>query len=163
VDTLAQDPDKTESLCRYHQVNVGTSSWRLATFRSPSPWRRKLPSLSCKPIRRTLLRVTNRQLRDIALNGRNVVDLLKTVPGVIALHTIIALDVQFVTSKCQSCLQRRSGTVFSRIHHIALQLSAMSRNCRFVTTEERSPDSVQLKLGSFASTVTDSETLPTPG
>ncbi|GAC1701414.1 MAG: hypothetical protein NVS9B4_04630 [Candidatus Acidiferrum sp.] len=28
--------------------------------------------------------VTNRQLRDIALNGRNVVDLMKTVPGVIA-------------------------------------------------------------------------------
>src|SRR5882724_331317 len=28
--------------------------------------------------------VTNRQLRDIALNGRNVVDLMRTIPGVIA-------------------------------------------------------------------------------
>ncbi|MCM3881114.1 MAG: Plug and carboxypeptidase regulatory-like domain-containing protein [Vicinamibacterales bacterium] len=28
--------------------------------------------------------VTNKQLRDIALNGRNVVDLMKTIPGVIA-------------------------------------------------------------------------------
>jgi hypothetical protein len=28
--------------------------------------------------------VTNRQLRDIALNGRNIVDLMRTIPGVIA-------------------------------------------------------------------------------
>src|SRR5262249_57397853 len=28
--------------------------------------------------------VTNRQLRDIGLNGRNVVDLMRTIPGVIA-------------------------------------------------------------------------------
>ena len=28
--------------------------------------------------------VTNKQLRDMALNGRNIVDLFKTIPGVIA-------------------------------------------------------------------------------
>jgi len=32
--------------------------------------------------------VTNRQLRDVALNGRNIVDLMKVVPGVIAANTI---------------------------------------------------------------------------
>lgn len=32
--------------------------------------------------------VTNRQLRDIALNGRNVVDLFKTMPGVISQGTV---------------------------------------------------------------------------
>jgi hypothetical protein len=37
--------------------------------------------------------VTNRQLRDIALNGRNVVDLMKTVPGVIAGGTITTSTV----------------------------------------------------------------------
>jgi hypothetical protein len=28
--------------------------------------------------------LTNRQIRDIALNGRNIVDLMRTIPGVIA-------------------------------------------------------------------------------
>jgi hypothetical protein len=37
--------------------------------------------------------VTNRQLRDIALNGRNIADLMKTVPGVIAGGTITTSTV----------------------------------------------------------------------
>ena len=37
--------------------------------------------------------VTNKQLRDIALNGRNVVDLMKLVPGVIAGGTITTSTV----------------------------------------------------------------------
>jgi hypothetical protein len=37
--------------------------------------------------------VTNRQLRDIALNGRNVVDMFKTVPGVIAGGTVTTSTV----------------------------------------------------------------------
>jgi outer membrane receptor protein involved in Fe transport len=43
--------------------------------------------------------VTNRQLRDIALNGRNVVDLLKTVPGVIAAGTITTSTVTNVVGQ----------------------------------------------------------------
>ena len=37
--------------------------------------------------------VTNRQLRDIALNGRNIADLMKLVPGVIAGGTITTSTV----------------------------------------------------------------------
>src|SRR5476649_1003837 len=37
--------------------------------------------------------ITNTQLRDIALNGRNVVDLMKTIPGVIAGGTITTSTV----------------------------------------------------------------------
>ena len=37
--------------------------------------------------------VTNRQLREIALNGRNVVDMFKTVPGVIAGGTVTTSTV----------------------------------------------------------------------
>ncbi len=42
--------------------------------------------------------VTNRQLRDLALNGRNVVDLMKTVPGVIAGTTQTTSTVTNVVS-----------------------------------------------------------------
>jgi hypothetical protein len=42
--------------------------------------------------------VTNRQLRDLALNGRNVVDLMKTVPGVIASNTQTTSTVTNVVS-----------------------------------------------------------------
>src|SRR6185295_18160172 len=42
--------------------------------------------------------VTNRQLRDLALNGRNVVDLMKTVPGVIASTTQTTSTVTNVVS-----------------------------------------------------------------
>ena len=40
--------------------------------------------------------VTNAQLRDIALNGRNVVDLMKTIPGVIAGGTVTSSTVNNV-------------------------------------------------------------------
>ena len=40
--------------------------------------------------------VTNKQLRDIALNGRNIADLFKTIPGVIAGSTITTSTVQNV-------------------------------------------------------------------
>ena len=40
--------------------------------------------------------VTNKQLRDIALNGRNIADLFKTIPGVIAGGTQTTSTVQNV-------------------------------------------------------------------
>ena len=40
--------------------------------------------------------VTNTQLRDIALNGRNVVDLMKTIPGVISGNTVTSSTVNNV-------------------------------------------------------------------
>src|SRR5688572_30497453 len=40
--------------------------------------------------------VTNKQLRDVALNGRNITDLFKTIPGVIAGGTITTSTVQNV-------------------------------------------------------------------
>jgi len=40
--------------------------------------------------------VTNKQLRDIALNGRNISDLFKTIPGIIAGSTITTSTVQNV-------------------------------------------------------------------
>jgi hypothetical protein len=40
--------------------------------------------------------VTNTQLRDLALNGRNVVDLMKTIPGVIAGGTVTSSTVNNV-------------------------------------------------------------------
>ncbi|MEO7190211.1 MAG: carboxypeptidase regulatory-like domain-containing protein [Vicinamibacterales bacterium] len=43
--------------------------------------------------------VTNRQLRDIALNGRNIADLMKLVPGVIAAGTITTSTVTNVVGQ----------------------------------------------------------------
>ena len=40
--------------------------------------------------------VTNKQLRDLALNGRNITDLFKTIPGVMAGGTITSSTVQNV-------------------------------------------------------------------
>ena len=40
--------------------------------------------------------VTNKQLRDVALNGRNIADLFKTIPGVIAGGTLTTSTVQNV-------------------------------------------------------------------
>jgi hypothetical protein len=40
--------------------------------------------------------VTNKQLRDLALNGRNISDLFKTIPGVVAGSTITSSTVQNV-------------------------------------------------------------------
>ena len=43
--------------------------------------------------------VTNKQLRDIALNGRNITDLFKTIPGVVAGSTITSSTVQNVVGQ----------------------------------------------------------------
>lgn len=43
--------------------------------------------------------VTNKQLRDLALNGRNITDLFKTIPGVVAGSTITSSTVQNVVGQ----------------------------------------------------------------
>ena len=43
--------------------------------------------------------VTNRQLRDIALNGRNIVDLMKIVPGVITARSLTTSTVTNVVDQ----------------------------------------------------------------
>ncbi len=43
--------------------------------------------------------VTNKQLRDLALNGRNITDLFKTIPGVVAGGTITSSTVQNVVGQ----------------------------------------------------------------
>jgi Carboxypeptidase regulatory-like domain/TonB-dependent Receptor Plug Domain len=43
--------------------------------------------------------VTNTQLRDLALNGRNITDLFKTIPGVVAGSTITTSTVQNVVGQ----------------------------------------------------------------
>src|SRR5262249_1130168 len=60
--------------------------------------------------------ITNRQLRDIGLNGRNIVDLMRTIPGVIS-GGVTATGASTVTHITGGFNINGTRSLQARIHH----------------------------------------------
>jgi len=91
--------------------------------------------------------VTNKQLRDLALNGRNITDLFKTIPGVIAGGTITTSTVQNVVGSFNINGARNNQTEYTVDGVTNLNLG--NNNGALVTINPDSVEEVKILTSNF--------------